>query len=691
MKANETKVEGFLSSNKTQFVIPVYQRNYDWTAKECKQLLNDILGIGRTNNNSLHFIGSIVHVHEGITTSSRTTELVIIDGQQRLTTITLIYIALYWLAKEIDNKPLADDIYETYLTNRHVSESEKLKLRPTDNNDKALKYLLRADKDEEYTDYSRLVNNFRYFQTNIHKENYQDVRDGLNRLMFVEVALDRTQDNPQRIFESLNSTGLALSQSDLIRNYILMCLEPKEQQEIYTKYWEYIERLAKEESNNQTRVSDFIRDFLTLENKNIPNKGEVYNEFKKKYPTDKEQLNLTLAKLKSLVNFYNKLINPEKENDNDIKTHLKYIKHLQIEVTYPFLMKVYEDYANKIISKADFIQLLQIVQSYAWRRFIVGLPTNALNKVFMTLYDKIDLDNYIISVQRALLEKKGNQKFPRNDEVENALKLKDVYNIQPKNRTYFLERLENFKNNESVQIHDNENITIEHIFPQNPSPKWKIEMNDEAAFNEMKNIHLHTIANLTLVGHNSSLGNKTFQEKKELKDVGYESSRLWLNKYLSTIEKWDVETLENRFQEIRKRFFEIWEIPSIVVRENNETEINIFDAEDPTNKKLEYAIFFDEIIITDNFAIFYVKIMKKLFELDSSLFFETDLKTKIASVNDTCVIFRQSATISEHYVIDTHSSSSTKFKIIKQALELFEFEDELFIKYVNETKKTSLF
>jgi uncharacterized protein with ParB-like and HNH nuclease domain len=474
MKANETKVEDFLSSNKTQFVIPVYQRNYDWTTGQCKQLLDDILEVGTSKKMNAHFIGSIVYVHDDVYTASRIKELTVIDGQQRLTTLTLVYLALHRLAKVIQNVELVNEISETYLINKFSPEEEKLKLRPTDNNDRALKYLLRSDENEEYSDFSKLIDNFNYFKGRITEENYQTVLKGLSKLMFVEVSLDREKDDPQRIFESLNSTGLELAQADLIRNYILMGLNRKDQNKIYQNYWEVIEKLAKDETLNVSRVSDFIRDYLTLENKNIPNKGKVYLEFKAKYPTTTlDELETNLSGIKSLVKHYNKLINPKNETDKEIRLQLEYINRLETNVAYPFLMKVYDDYSNSIIDKPTFIKVLDLVQTFTWRRFILGLPTNALNKIFMSLYDKVEPTNYLYSIQKSLLQRTGVQRFPKNAEVIDALKVKDVYNIKSKNRTYFLERLENFENKEPVMIDGNTDITIEHIFPQNPDPKME--------------------------------------------------------------------------------------------------------------------------------------------------------------------------------------------------------------------------
>ncbi|MEK7226686.1 MAG: DUF262 domain-containing protein, partial [Bacteroidota bacterium] len=227
MKANEIKFDRFLAQPDTQFIIPVYQRNYDWTQSQCKQLLDDIFNVGQDEKQTSHFIGSVVYIHDDVYHVSGIRELSIIDGQQRLTTITLLYIAVYAIAKEINNQQLVNRVQETYLINKFAKEEEKLKLRPTENNDEALKFLLRNEAKEEFKEYSRLIENYNYLKNRINSENLDVVLKGLGKLVFVEISLERDKDDPQKIFESLNSTGLDLSQSDLIRNYILMGLKHK--------------------------------------------------------------------------------------------------------------------------------------------------------------------------------------------------------------------------------------------------------------------------------------------------------------------------------------------------------------------------------------------------------------------------------------------------------------------------------
>ncbi|CBH20861.1 conserved protein of unknown function [Acetoanaerobium sticklandii] len=688
MKATETKVEDFLSANKTQFVIPVYQRNYDWSTSECKQLLDDILEVGSNKDMNTHFIGSIVYIHDDVYTSSKVKELTIIDGQQRLTTLTLIYLTIFNLAKMLNDEELANEMNETYLINKYASEDEKLKLKPTENNDKAIQFLMRDIENEDFKEFSKIIDNYNYFKGRILEENYEYVLEGLSKLMFVEISLDREKDDPQRIFESLNSTGLELSQADLIRNYILMGLSRADQAKIYNKYWEIIEKYAKDESTNVSKVSEYIRDYLTLENKKIPNKNKVYNEFKLKYPTNTmEDLEAVLIKIRNWVYHYNKLLNPQNEQDKDIRIQLEYINRLEINVAFPFLLKVYDDYVTKIIDKATFIDILEFIQSYTWRRFIVGLPTNALNKIFMGLYDKVNQSNYLESVQLTLVSKSGIQRFPKDLEVVEALKVKDVYGIKSKNRVYLLERLENHNNKERVQIENNTDITIEHIFPQNPDVKWKQELaNDEFVY--IKENLTNTISNLTLSGNNGKLGNKIFKEKRDMKDAGYKESRLWLNKDLANYDKWGKTEIEKRFERLSKRFLEIWKFPEIKnYVEDTNGEINIFDAEEPKHKKLEYAIFFNQKLNITQVSKLYFEVIRQLFDLQPETFFTTDLAERISLTKKPGEKgIRRPIALNEIYFMEGNIDNIGKFERIKHALTLYGFEDELIIKYLEENK-----
>jgi len=687
MKANEVALNSFLSQTKTQFIIPVYQRNYDWTEEQCRQLFYDILEVGNRPGNT-HFIGSIVFIHEGVYTTSEVKQLVVIDGQQRLTTFALLYLALHKFALENNMEEKAHEINDTYLINKYVKEeSSKLKLKQSDTNAKALKFLSSNNKPEDYAEYSKVINNYNYFRENINQENVHTILNGLNSLLFVEISLERDKDDPQRIFESLNSTGLELSQADLIRNYILMGLEPAEQIRVFENFWETIETNAKDQEKEESRVSEFIRDYLTFKTKKIPNKNAVYEEFKLRYPErNKMFYDETIQELKDFSFHYHKLINPSKEEDNDISRELNFINRLEINVSFPFLLPVYNDYMNKTIDKTTFINVLKLIQSYTWRRFILSLPTNALNKMFLNLYTDIDRSDYYSSLERALIKKKTIQRFPNNKEIEIALAEKDVYNIQSKNSIYLLELLENYNNKEYVSV-DNPAITIEHIFPQNPDDKW-FDVLDEASIQEFQEKYLDTIANLTLSGNNGSLGNKIFSEKKVLnkdgKEQGYIYSRLWLNQYLKEIDEWNIDNIKKRYALLLERFLQIWKYPEIEISEENETDedYNIFNAPDPRNKKLDYFIYKDEKIITNEVSKMYYHVIKSLFEENPSAFNHPDVK-EVVGLSTNSKDLRAPYKINASYFIETNIDNNNKFKKLKILLTKFDREEDLLINFSN--------
>ncbi|MEN6512210.1 MAG: HNH endonuclease family protein [Chloroherpetonaceae bacterium] len=303
----------------------------------------------------------------------------------------------------------------------------------------------------------------------------------------------------------------------------------------------------------------------------------------------------------------------------------------------------------------------------------------------MSLYDKIDFNNYLYSIQLSLLQRKGNQRFPKDKELIDALKVKDVYNIKSKNRTYLLERLENYENKEPVEIEGNKDITIEHIFPQNPDQKWKMTLGEDE-YKFIQDNYLNTIGNLTLSGNNGKLSNKSFLEKRDLKDVGYKDSRLWLNKFLTTLDKWGKSEIEQRFDILAERFIKIWSIPKIEITEQMESnEINIFEAEDPKFKRLDYAVFFNKILDVNQVSKLYVEVFKQLFELQPETFFTTELGAKIGlTKHPTEDNLRQPIAINDIYFIESNFGNSAKFDRIKMALSIFDIEDELMIKYMDE-------
>lgn len=576
MQAKENKIVQLLSTSNTQFSIPVYQRNYNWEEKQCATLLKDILVVAENKEIQSHFIGSIVYLHEGVYSLGKK-EFSIIDGQQRLTTIFLLLIAIYHKSDEFKINRIRDMVYERYLIDKYMDDANKIKLIPAGLNLNILKKILENDIDNidiSYKD-SNMIKNYYFFLNEIKSvESIEKIISGIEKLIYVDIALEKGKDDPQRIFESLNSTGLDLSQGDLIRNFILMDLDRENQTRIYEKFWIPIENNTKTIINNKARIqiSEFMRDYLTLKLGKIPNQNKVFEEFKNNYEyISKEKLESELKIIRDYSSIYNNILNPDKEKNFKISTHLRYIKLLDYKVVNPFLMGVYNDYRSNIIKEADFIKIMELLQSYLWRRYICGEPTNALNKIFMNLYTKINKKNYFESLEHYL----SKQNFPSNKILRDELKIKPVYKDREK-LMYVFERIENESHNEKVDF-SVENITIEHIFPQKPNKDWKSKFSD-AEYEKMMSLK-DTISNLTLTGSNSNLGNKSFEEKRDMKDVGYRDSKLFLNKWIGKQNEWNLNKLDERFNELYKSIINIWRVPTI--NDDDNTEDIVFYCQGP--------------------------------------------------------------------------------------------------------------
>ena len=555
MKASEKKIKDLFSEAKTFFAIPVYQRDYNWQEKHCKQLFEDILSVGKDIDITSHFIGSIVYIHEGVYGIGEK-EFYVIDGQQRMITITLLHIALYHRLKE-SKEEYADEIYELYLVNKFSKRDIKLKLLPPEENLNILNKILEENW-EELEDYQdrNIVKNYKFFKeiiSNYSNEEIEYLLAGLDKIIYVDIALEKDKDDPQKIFESLNSTGLDLSQGDLIRNYILMDLEREKQNLVYKNLWLPIENNCKISLGNEIKnyVSDFIRDYLTLKNGKIPSKPKVFEEFKEFYDKNNDE---QLEDIKNFSEEYSHIIKPNTEKDKDIRKELENLKVLDQTVINTFLIGILRDYRENKIVKNEILEILKLLQSYIWRRFITEKPSNALNKIFQGMYLRISKDQkYYKSLEESLL----NQDFPTDDELKEALKTKNVYKDKEKLR-YVFKELENYNHNELIDF-ENEKITIEHIFPQKPNKSWKEKYSDYE-LEEMKTFK-DTISNLTLTGSNPNLGNKSFLEKRNDDIHGYKNSKLYLNKYLGKLNEWNLSAMEGRFEELFKNIVKIWKRP----------------------------------------------------------------------------------------------------------------------------------
>lgn len=424
-------------------------------------------------------------------------------------------------------------IYHRYLTDPYMAGTTKSKLVPVGDN-----YYI-------------------YFKNQITTlDQIEIVLRGIEKLIYVDTALERGKDDPQRIFESLNSTGLDLSEGDLIRNYILMNLGKDDQQKIYENYWIMLEENTKVYKSNKVYycISEFIRDYLTLKFGKIPNQSKVFEKFKEYYIFHSfSELEETMKEITKYSTIYTRFLYPEKEKNHELGKQFNYLKSLDQSVINPFILGVYHDYLYNVIDKEIFIQGCELIQSYLLRCYICGVNTNGLNKIFMNLYLKINRNRYYESIEEVLLK----TKFPDDKQLKVELKIKPIYKDRDR-LMYIFDRIENYNHAEFVNIYQ-ENITIEHIFPQKPSIIWERCLST-TEFDKMLELK-DTISNLTLTGSNSSLGNKTFVEKRDMHIKGFKDSKLFLNAWICEQDEWNLEKLENRFNLLYQHIITIWKMP----------------------------------------------------------------------------------------------------------------------------------
>ncbi|MBS0406677.1 MAG: DUF262 domain-containing protein [Proteobacteria bacterium] len=567
MKATEANLLKFLRKS-PQFVIPIYQRNYSWTAEQCRQLWSDLIRAGRDEKVQAHFIGSIVYVERGLSSVTSQEALLVIDGQQRLTTSTLLIAAL---AKHFETQGLGElleafsnkKLRNYYLLNpdedgeRHF----KLILSETDK-DTLLAILQNTPLPAEAS--SRITENYALFQELIaaNQGELEAICQGLAKLVIVDVSLDRAQDNPQLIFESMNSTGLELSQADLIRNFILMSLEPKLQTELYKTFWRPMER-AFGQAAYVVHFDAFIRHYLTAKTGEIPNVREVYVAFKTYARGLKGDTRDLVADIHAYASYYCAMALGT-EADASLKQAFHDLRELKVDVAYPFLLDVYHDYKQGRLTSEEVLCIVRLVESYVFRRAICAIPTNSLNKTFAGMSRTLKKDRYLESVQAAFLLLPSYRRFPSDDEFQRDVKVRDLYNFR--SRSYWLRRLENHGRKERVMVED---YTIEHILPQNGalSKEWQVELG--ADWQRVQQDWLHTLGNLTLTGYNSEYSDHPFAYKRDQvtdKDgnpVGFATSPLKLNLGLGKVNQWNETAIKDRADRLAADAAKVWGAPQL--------------------------------------------------------------------------------------------------------------------------------
>ncbi|WP_187839472.1 DUF262 and DUF1524 domain-containing protein [Helicobacter pylori] len=553
MKAGEATLLEFFEQNQTnQFVIPIYQRLYSWKKEQCKQLWDDIIKIGGNDKMNGHFIGSILYVLDGNTHSNN--PLLIIDGQQRLTTITLLLIALRnHLSDEVKilGKFSRKKIENRYLINSDKDGDKKFRLILSESDKDTLLSLIDENKRKPSEPSLKIMENFKLFEKWIRKntDKLETIFKGLEKLMIVWIALEKGKDDPQLIFESMNSKGIELTQTDLIRNYILMGLDPEKQKIFYKKYWRAMEEAFKQ---NETLFNQFVRHYLTIKTREIPNINKVYEAFKRYQQERGIETEVLLQDLQKYCGFFCQIVF-KKEDDKGLNKALSFLVDLEMDVIYPLLLELYSDYIDGVLSQQNFIPIIYLIESYICRRAVCGLGTNSLNKVFPSFTKKINKDQYLESIKVHFGYLTEKQRFPNNDEFKKLFITIDFYNFQKKK--YFLERLEHFDTEEPVNTQE---CTIEHIMPQTLNLEWERDLGEN--FQAIHEKYLNTIGNLTLTGYNEKYSNNSFQEKRDM-EKGFKQSPLKLNQSLKNLESFGEKEIDKRANDLADLALKIWTYP----------------------------------------------------------------------------------------------------------------------------------
>ena len=558
MKAVDTNLLELLKVC-NQFVVPIYQRSYSWGEPECTQLWDDVIRAGKRTDLANHFTGSIVYIEKDQGTNTSAEPDLIIDGQQRVTTVTLLLAALADHLKTLPNdqqEPVngfsPQKIRGVYLTNSYETGDSFFKLILSKGDRDALKAIISESPIPNVQ--SRIPENFQFLKERLLNagEDLVTVCRGLSKLVVVDVKLTRGVDDPQLVFESMNSTGKKLSQADLIRNFVLMDLPPSHQEHMYEFFWFPMEKEFK--GDNERLFDEFVRHYLTLKTGKIPRLDDIYDAFKAyahELQSSGKSRDDLVKDLRQHSEWFGAMALGQESRPGLAKLFQE-ISQLRASVVYPFLLRLYADFAANTLTESEFVELLNGVISYVFRRSVCRIPTNSMNKTFASLGISIDPENYVESIWGRLLTLSTYKRFPTDEEFIKSLCTSDLYNFQ--RIPYLFRKMENVGRKEEVSTAD---YSVEHIMPQNEklSSAWQVALGSD--WQNIQKRLLHTLGNLTLTGYNPELSDKPFTEKRDM-EGGFNSSPLRLNQGLGQLETWNSTEIESRATRLAKQANGIW-------------------------------------------------------------------------------------------------------------------------------------
>lgn len=693
-------INDFIEPNKRQYIIPVYQRNYEWTKDQCEKLFSDILVAEK--NDKTHFCGSIVYAP--LKEENKIQYYIIIDGQQRLTTI---YLLLKAMLDEAEDDKTKDALLDTLLNKDKfdkfgIDQASKLKLKPIKSDEEQLSILMDDNAKKDKIDQnSGIWKNYEYFRSLIKKElkagaYVKDIYKGVENLFCAKILLDK-EDNAQEMFERINSTGIPLSLADKIRNFVLMT--EVDQERLYTYYWLEIERLLPKED-----MHAFFLDYLNLKREGFSKEAEAYEDFKniynEQYGSSKNGKEEVLKELLHYANQYHIFLYTDSEYGDRVNTLLKNLRELKQTTVFLFLFRVFDDYENKVIDLPILEKTLEFLRNYSIRRLICEVGSNSLRGLYKTLYDRVfnnvaNKDYYYDSIVCFFKQLTSKDALVNDATFVEALKYKNLYRKNALCK-YLLGAIEN-QGKEKVKI---DSLTIEHIVPQNKnlSTYWQNMLGDN--WQSVQEKYLHTLGNLTLTGYNSELGDKPFSEKKILIEKK-DSKVVTLYTDVKDKREWNAANIEARAKRLANIILNLFKIsgPDVEISfaDPRYKEYSCDNPSDATNKWPNYYVLQGERVNVQNFQHMLRSVVDKLFKVDSTIIKGLALNEKNPIDGYQSIVFTyKSRNVNSDYRIgDTgiyvrlgYSAAHT-ISIIKALLQKYDIDTDDFVYSARESKKTS--
>ena len=669
----------FIGTNKVLFRIPVYQRNYDWSESNCNRLLDDIYGIMQSGDK--HFLGTIVFM-AAKSGGFALQEYIIIDGQQRLTTLMLILKALSVVAESV-----GDDCYheieEQYLHNKYCDEEFKVKLKPikSDNNQFLL---LLEDKIDEMDEDTHIYHNFMLCKERFERWaekgiNPSQVLDALTKLEIVEIVLTKGEDDPQVIFESINSTGLELSNADLIRNYLLMNAD--DQEKLYENYWLYIEKTLRNKMD-YSNLDAFFMQYIVYKTSKPVNSRQLYNSFVKLFKDSGYSQESILKELRYYAEIFGAFVYGSAKYSERINRLLYRLRVLNQTTCYPFLLHVFDDYHQGVIDEETVEKILQFILAYLLRRMVCGVPSNTLRGLFTYLYNRIfkvasNKQKYYETLNKFLFTVSSKDVIPSAGEFERALQKANIYGNNALCRFLLLD----IENGDGKEILQAENLTIEHIMPQTLSADWShIRPEDHEEY-------LHTLGNLSVTGYNSELSNKSFAEKQDI--IRENSKAVILNSDVLDKESWNITTIRARAKRLAEIVMTRYKIDRIV-DDSIEFEyietLTLDNYDEVTGKKLVSFKLFGETYRQNKYALMLLDVIKlldkkspgKLQTLAENNYSFNSTKRKHVHLNIDGSGMRWPWKVADGIYLEANLSAWSCIRFIENLLSEFGFEKDQF-------------